>query len=347
MGRKRRDLTPGLSAVHRWGAALRARRDERGLSLAELGRLARYDPSYLARLERGDQAPTLAVARACDQALAADGDLTRLWHAADRDRRQPAGALAASPDPGGPPLDEVDRQQVLVMPLHAITYDYGEAGLRARFAAETAKLPDPAGRARAAAALELAGQLHAADRRQREPYVNHLLRVSLRITCHYGITDPDITCAALLHDAVEDHADLLAPGGRQEALAVLAGRFGPRVADLVEAVTNPDYPPGADRHQQYREHVAASLAATPWARVIKASDFTDNGVGIIHTRGPKAVKLARKYAPLIPVLSGLIARPDTPLAPPVKARILGQFLNAQERFAAITTAAGDGTGTRA
>jgi len=26
----------------------------------------------------------------------------------------------------------VDRQQVLVMPLHAITYDYGEEGLRAR-----------------------------------------------------------------------------------------------------------------------------------------------------------------------------------------------------------------------
>ena len=143
MGRKRRDLAPGLSAVHRWGAALRARRDERGLSLAELGRLARYDPSYLARLERGDQAPTLAVARACDQALAAGGDLTGLWHAADRERRQPVGAPAGGLDPGGPPLDDLDRQQVLVMPLHAITYDYGEAGLRARVAAETARLADP------------------------------------------------------------------------------------------------------------------------------------------------------------------------------------------------------------
>ena len=55
MGRQRRVLTPERSAVHRWGAELRARRDERGLSLAGLGRLARYDASYLARLERGDQ----------------------------------------------------------------------------------------------------------------------------------------------------------------------------------------------------------------------------------------------------------------------------------------------------
>ena len=106
--------------------------------------------------------------------------------------------------------------------------------------------------------------------------------------------------------------------------------------------------PGVDRDQQYRAHVADSLAASPWARVIKASDFTDNGVGLIHTSGPKAVRLARKYAPLVPVLASLIARPDTPLPPPVKARILGQFVAAQERFAVIAqAAAGDAAGPAA
>jgi hypothetical protein len=44
---------------------------------------------------------------------------------------------------------------------------------------------------------------------------------------------------------------------------------------LVAAVTNPVYAPGRDEHEQYREHVAASLLVSPWARVIKASDFTD------------------------------------------------------------------------
>ena len=75
---------------------------------------------------------------------------------------------------------------------------------------------------------------------QREPYANHLLRVTIRILSHYRVSDPDVACAALLHDAVEDHAADLAPGGgRQGALAVLAGRFGGRTAALVAAVTKP------------------------------------------------------------------------------------------------------------
>ena len=345
MGRTRRVLTPERSAVHRWGAELRARRDERGLSLAGLGRLARYDASYLSRLERGDQFATLAVAEACDRVLGAGGELVRSWHAADRDRRQTDGPAAAGQAvSGGGPVEEADLRLVAVMPLHAVTAMYGEQGLRARFAAEIGRFPDLAGREQAARALQLAGDLHAGDRRQREPYVNHLLRVALRIACHYGVDDTEVICAALLHDAVEDHAGDLAAGGRAGAVAALAAGFGPRVAGLVNAVTNPGRVPGTDRDQQYREHVAASLAGNPWARVIKASDFTDNGVGLIHTSGPKAARLARKYAPLVPVLAGLITRPDTPLPPPVKARILGQFVAAQERFAAFAQAAASDAG---
>jgi transcriptional regulator with XRE-family HTH domain len=336
MGRKRRVLTPERSAVHRWGAELRVRRDERGLSLAGLGRLARYDASYLARLERGDQFATLAVAEACDRALDAGGELVASWRAADRDRRDGHGKAAAGTSQ---PAGEIDLRLVTVMPLHAVTAMYGEQGLRARFAAEIARFPDPAGREQAGRALQLAGDLHAGDWRQREPYVNHLLRVALRIICHYGVDDVEVVCAALLHDAIEDHAGELAAGGRAGAVAALAGRFSPRVASLVDAVTNPERVPGTDRNQQYRDHIAASLAANPWARVIKASDFTDNGVGLIHSAGPRTAKLARKYAPLVPVLAGLIARPDTPLTPAVKTRILGQFLSAQERFAVIAQAA--------
>jgi hypothetical protein len=145
-----------------------------------------------------------------------------------------------------------------------------------------------------------------------------------------------VACAALLHDAVEDHAVGLAPAGtRQAALAVLAGRFGGRTAALVAAVTNPGWASGRDKHEQYREHVLASLAACPWARVIKASDFTDNAVGIIHLTGPKLARLAGKYAPLVPALRELILRPDTPLEADVKDMIAGQLDTARERFAAI------------
>jgi HD domain len=256
-----------------------------------------------------------------------------------------------------------DQQRLLAtMPLHAITSTYGEAGLRDRFAVEIASWAE-ADRRRLERALDLATRLHAGDRRDTEPYVNHLLRVAIRIMSHYRVHDADVVCAALLHDAVEDHpADLAACGGggdltgdlaacgggteltggpaasipgQQAALAVLAAEFGPRVAELVGVVTNPPYAPDRDQDQQYREHVADGLADNPWARVIKASDFTDNGVGLIHTTGPRLHRLAAKYAPLVPVLRDLIARPDTPLDAAVKEHILAQLDRAADRFAAL------------
>jgi len=234
-----------------------------------------------------------------------------------------------------------ERRLLAQMPLHAITALHGEAGLRERFVMEIASFP-AADRLRIERALEAAGRLHAGDRRQREPYANHLLRVATRIIVYYQVRDADVICAALLHDAVEDHASDLVPGGGQrDALDTVAARFGERVADLVAAVTNPEFRPGQDKHAQYREHVAASLEASPWARVIKASDFTDNGVGLIHTTGPGLEKLAGKYAPLVPVLAGLIARSDTPLCDDAKTRILGQLDSARQRFAAIKPQGGD------
>jgi hypothetical protein len=42
-----------------------------------------------------------------------------------------------------------------------------------------------------------------------------------------------VACAALLHDAVEDHtADITSGSDLQAALAVLAGRFGDRTTAL-------------------------------------------------------------------------------------------------------------------
>ena len=237
-------------------------------------------------------------------------------------------------------MDTGPRRLLETMPLHAITATYGQQGLRERFAAEIAGFGEPE-RRRLEDALALASRLHAGDRRQSEPYINHPLRVAIRIMSHYGIRDPDVIAAALLHDAVEDHAAELAPSApdgparTQAALAVLADRFGPRVAELVAAVTNPEYDPGRDRHVQYRDHLAASLDQSPWARVIKASDFTDNGAGLLYTTGPRVPELAGKYAQLVPVLRELISRPDTPLDQRARQRVLEQLDRAQERFAAI------------
>ncbi|GAB2584911.1 hypothetical protein Aab01nite_53570 [Paractinoplanes abujensis] len=108
-----------------------------------------------------------------------------------------------------------DRNQILVtaaqlrvMPLHAVTEVCGTAGLWRRLAVELDQLP-LAARATIADAAGSAGVLHAQQRRTREPYVNHVLRVTLRMLCHYGITDPDVLAAGLLHDAVEDQSQAI------------------------------------------------------------------------------------------------------------------------------------------
>ena len=229
-------------------------------------------------------------------------------------------------------------QLVLTMPLHAITEMYGEEGLRQRFALEIAGFPDES-QQQLEDALALASQLHRDDRRTREPYLNHLLRTAIRIVSYYEVDDVDVLVATLLHDAVEDHPAELAGTATGDpvaaALKVLADRFSPRVADLVRAVTNPPREPGRDRFEQYREHVAEALEGNPWARVVKVSDFTDNGVGLIHSLPPKHIPMATKYGPLVPVFRELISRPDTPLAEHVKAHILRQLDSAEERFAAI------------
>jgi (p)ppGpp synthase/HD superfamily hydrolase len=231
---------------------------------------------------------------------------------------------------------------LLTMPLHAITEVYGEPGLRDRFTLELETFPADE-RHRLEQALALAARLHADDRRIREPYLNHLLRVTIRIIRYYDVRDVDVLIAALLHDAVEDHPEELAdlPAGQtfdvatDAAVAELARRFNPRVAELVRAVTNPQFDPARDRNEQYVDHVRQSVDRNPWARVIKVSDFTDNGVGVIHTTGEKAHRSAAKYRPLVATFREMIGRADTPLSVAARSHILDQLDLAEERFAAI------------
>jgi len=98
-------------------------------------------------------------------------------------------------DPGIP---DSDLRLIAVMPLHTITTLHGERGLRARLAIEAERLFSVADREKIGEAVQLAAVLHEHDSRQREPFINHLLRVALRILIHYDVADVDITCAAVL-----------------------------------------------------------------------------------------------------------------------------------------------------
>lgn len=245
-------------------------------------------------------------------------------------------------------MQGISARQLLTMKIHVVDSNWSSEGLRAMLASVIANFEDEE-REAIVRAERIASRLHADDTRSGgRPYVNHLLRVAIRIAHYYHVRDVDVLTAALLHDAVEDHpgelADLASNGERalgqaDAALAVLDHAFSSRMARFVRAVSNPDIDKTLtleERHELYRIHVVESLEAEPWARVIKLSDFTDNGVGIMWTVTPaKAKSLAAKYAPLVPQLIEFTRREDTPLGVEAKAHIVRQLKNGEEYFAAI------------
>ncbi|MFE5594808.1 helix-turn-helix domain-containing protein [Streptomyces sp. NPDC056549] len=78
MGQKPKEFTPNASPQHYLGAEMRAWRNQRGLSLNKLRELIRFDPSYVARVERGEQAPSPDLVTAYDKAVGANGALVRI-----------------------------------------------------------------------------------------------------------------------------------------------------------------------------------------------------------------------------------------------------------------------------
>lgn len=100
-------------------------------------------------------------------------------------------------------------------------------------------------------AFALARELHAGQRRKGTdiPYLGHLMAVAALVIEDGG--DEDEAVAALLHDAVEDQ-------GGAATLALIRGRFGPRVAAIVEACSDTDEtpkPPWRRRKQAYLAHL--------------------------------------------------------------------------------------------
>jgi GTP pyrophosphokinase len=109
-------------------------------------------------------------------------------------------------------------------------------------------------------AVALASTLHAKDVRKGTaiPYVAHLLGVCALVLADGG--DEDEAIAALLHDAIEDHADAITPGE-------IAARFNPRVARIVVGCsdTPPGYaggakPPWRERKESYLAHLEVAEA---------------------------------------------------------------------------------------
>lgn len=131
---------------------------------------------------------------------------------------------------------------------------------------------------RLADALAFAIEVHGRDRRKGSeiPYLAHLLAVCALVLSDGG--DEDEGIAALLHDTLEDHPEIVSRG-------ILRSRFGPRVLRLVQGCTDtpPEYtggptPPWRERKLRYLAHLRY---APPDVLRVATADKIDNARSVL------------------------------------------------------------------
>jgi (p)ppGpp synthase/HD superfamily hydrolase len=112
-------------------------------------------------------------------------------------------------------------------------------------------------------------QAHHGDQRRPTgaPYLEHLLEALEVLVRGAAVTDPDILCAAVLHDVVED---------TDAVVEDLRAAFGPRVAELVAWVTIPEPGPGQDKAGVKLEYLRGLRHAPRDAILVKLADRASN-----------------------------------------------------------------------
>ena len=115
-----------------------------------------------------------------------------------------------------------------------------------------------------AAAFAAQRHRHQLRKDKETPYVSHVFRVALIVRHVFGIDDPSVLAAAVLHDTVED---------TKTDYDDVVERFGPVVAGWVAALTKDMRLPHEEREAEY----VATLAQSPWqVKVCKMADVYDN-----------------------------------------------------------------------
>lgn len=144
-------------------------------------------------------------------------------------------------------------------------------------------------------ALEFAKAAHEGVGQRRkysnEPYIVHPVAVAqlVKTVPH----TPEMIAAALLHDTVED---------TNVELADIARSFGPKVAQLVDELTDisrPHHGNRAIRKEMDRQHLAK---ASKEAKTVKLADLINNSVDIIKQDPGFARKYMKEMKALLEVL---------------------------------------------
>jgi guanosine-3',5'-bis(diphosphate) 3'-pyrophosphohydrolase len=115
-----------------------------------------------------------------------------------------------------------------------------------------------------AASFAVRAHRHQLRKDGQTPYAAHPYRVCLIVRHVFGIHDPEVLTAALLHDTIEDTTT---------DFDDLEERFGARVAGWVGALSKDMRRPDAEREAAY---IATLAAAVPAVKIIKLADIFDN-----------------------------------------------------------------------
>lgn len=99
------------------------------------------------------------------------------------------------------------------------------------------------------------------------PYVEHLLEALEVLVRGAGVTDPDVLCAAVLHDVVEDTPC---------TIAGVRAAFGDRIADVVAWLTKPETEDGADKKAVKEAYLKRLASAPDDAILVKLADRASN-----------------------------------------------------------------------
>lgn len=126
-----------------------------------------------------------------------------------------------------------------------------------------------------AASFAARAHRHQLRKDKETPYAAHTFRVCLIARQVFGIADPKVLAAALLHDTIED-----TPTDYDD----LAERFGADVARWAAGLTKDMRLPDDEREQAYRDH----LAHAEWpVLACKLADIYDNLTDSKHLSGEK------------------------------------------------------------
>lgn len=145
---------------------------------------------------------------------------------------------------------------------------------------------DPFSQVLEAASFAARAHRHHMRKDKETPYVSHVFRVCLTARHVFGIDDPRILQAALLHDTIED---------TNTDFDDIAEKFGKDVAEWVSLLSKDTRKPDDERERKYIE----DLANAPWqVQVCKLADIHDNLHDSGHLTGAargRTLKRTRLY----------------------------------------------------